>query len=131
MGFTYLMQIILDPDEPITWTCKPYKIQGPTTSDALGGLCSTPGPSSLTSSGSREKDGQSSQPHSLSVQNESDENEKRDKTNMKFVGIFLAAISGLFFTLCSVTVKLLPHIAPSEVCLYGGCVESGIFFYSL
>ena len=29
-----------------------------------------------------------------------------DKQN-KFVGIFLAAISGLFFTLCSVMVKLL------------------------
>jgi len=33
----------------------------------------------------------------------------------KFMGIFLAALSGLFFTLCSVTVKLLPRIDPAEV----------------
>lgn len=42
---------------------------------------------------------------------------------LKFVGIFLAAVSGLFFTLCSVTVKLLPRIDPAEVLLYRALVQ--------
>lgn len=42
---------------------------------------------------------------------------------MKFVGIFLAAVSGLFFTLCSVTVKLLHRIDPSEVLLFRAIVQ--------
>ena len=48
----------------------------------------------------------------------SSSSESSDSHPMKFVGIFLAAVSGLFFTLCSVTVKLLPRIDPSEVLLY-------------
>ena len=45
-----------------------------------------------------------------------------DKQN-KFVGIFLAAVSGLFFTLCSVMVKLLKRIDPSEVLLFRAIVQ--------
>ena len=44
-------------------------------------------------------------------------------SSMKFVGIFLAAVSGIFFTLCSVTVKLLPRIDPSEVLLFRAIVQ--------
>jgi hypothetical protein len=46
---------------------------------------------------------------------EKDELEKTRRKHEKFMGIFLAAVSGLFFTLCSVMVKLLKRIDPSEV----------------
>jgi drug/metabolite transporter (DMT)-like permease len=49
--------------------------------------------------------------------------EENDGQNTKFLGIFLAAISGLFFTLCSVMVKLLPKIDPSEVLLFRALVQ--------
>jgi hypothetical protein len=50
-----------------------------------------------------------------SDQDHKDELEKARRKHEKFLGIFLAAISGLFFTLCSVMVKLLKRIDPSEV----------------
>ena len=52
--------------------------------------------------------------------------EKKDDNNGgggKFIGIFLAAVSGLFFTLCSVMVKLLRRIDPSEVLLFRAIVQ--------
>ena len=39
------------------------------------------------------------------------------------LGIFLAAVSGIFFTLCSVMVKVLPEIDPSEVLLFRAIVQ--------
>eukprot|EP00094_Tigriopus_californicus_P012395 TCALIF_11982-PA protein Name:"Similar to SLC35G1 Solute carrier family 35 member G1 (Homo sapiens)" AED:0.17 eAED:0.17 QI:0/0.66/0.25/0.75/1/1/4/34/446 len=63
----------------------------------------------------------------IATDDESDLKKRHDPTkcdsHMKFVGIFLAAISGLFFTLCSVTVKLLPRIDPSEVLLFRAIVQ--------
>ena len=50
-----------------------------------------------------------------SEQDHKDELEKARRSHEKFLGIFLAAVSGLFFTLCSVMVKLLKRIDPSEV----------------
>jgi hypothetical protein len=52
---------------------------------------------------------------SLTASNQKEELEKARRKHEKFMGIFLAAVSGLFFTLCSVMVKLLKRIDPSEV----------------
>ena len=54
-----------------------------------------------------------------------DEKNDDSGTNVggKFIGIFLAAVSGLFFTLCSVMVKLLRRIDPSEVLLFRAIVQ--------
>ncbi len=49
--------------------------------------------------------------------------EQDDAKSMKFTGIFLAAVSGLFFTLCSVTVKMLPRIDPAEVLFFRAVVQ--------
>ncbi len=48
---------------------------------------------------------------------------KDEAASSKFIGIFLAAVSGLFFTLCSVMVKLLRRIDPSEVLLFRAIVQ--------
>lgn len=63
--------------------------------------------------------------------NKSEEDKMKEKLDEKedyngggkFIGIFLAAVSGLFFTLCSVMVKLLRRIDPSEVLLFRAIVQ--------
>lgn len=54
---------------------------------------------------------------------EKDPKKAEEREQNKFVGIFLAAVSGLFFTLCSVMVKLLRRIDPSEVLLFRAIVQ--------
>jgi len=67
------------------------------------------------------------------VSDEKDELEKTKRKHEKFLGIFYAAISGLFFTLCSVMVKLLKRIDPSEVlvCYHEKILNENVISYSI
>eukprot|EP00095_Tigriopus_kingsejongensis_P009182 snap_masked-scaffold145_size311916-processed-gene-2.8 protein:Tk09182 transcript:snap_masked-scaffold145_size311916-processed-gene-2.8-mRNA-1 annotation:"transmembrane protein " len=125
------LKIILDPHAPLTWSSKAHFVQSPNTKDALDSL-------------SGDYEGEFVE-RRISIRNRKEPNEfgnrskglspsdgegdakKHDPTrcdsHMKFVGIFLAAVSGLFFTLCSVTVKLLPRVDPSEVLLFRAIVQ--------
>ncbi len=92
------MQISLSPHAPIAWTTT--KVQR-----AL-----------ISSSSSGEKEPEDEEEEEDDV--DEDDVDKDDEDvggSVKLSGVFLAAVSGLFFTLCSVTVKMLPRIDPLEV----------------
>lgn len=119
----------MDPHTPLTWTTKHY-VQRPTPYDALKGLShperdglSAMLPKAIEDKTSGRGFGSDSTDDKKKEKAEKDGKDAAEDTNNKFVGIFLAAISGLFFTLCSVMVKLLPHIDPSEVLLFRAIVQ--------
>ena len=114
----------MDPNAPITWSTKPQHYQFPSTSDALAGLKSAVDEEQQENEGKDSKSSKNGRIPSSNKDNNSDVNGKKaESKDMKFVGIFLAAVSGLFFTLCSVTVKLLHRIDPSEVLLFRAIVQ--------
>ncbi|QQP53029.1 Uncharacterized protein FKW44_005354, partial [Caligus rogercresseyi] len=125
------MQVVLDSNAPLKWITKRQFVQKPTRYDALerrilgktiegrGNLKEIKLNSGSSLSGNSSPNNDENDPN----KNMKGKETTKEDPSGKFIGIFLAAISGLFFTLCSVTVKLLSRIDPSEVLVFRAVIQ--------
>uniref|UniRef100_A0A0K2T8K4 EamA domain-containing protein n=2 Tax=Lepeophtheirus salmonis TaxID=72036 RepID=A0A0K2T8K4_LEPSM len=130
-------QVVLDSNAPLKWMTKRQFVQKPTRYNALESLGRDSEDEEIfekSFKGAKLKEiklnsfSSSSGPSSPDDENDPMKKKKKSKKSSedpsgKFIGIFLAAISGLFFTLCSVTVKLLARIDPSEVLVFRAVIQ--------